>query len=443
MKLDLTDRIIMRLEIPSADNGPKDYPDIAVKQLVMTVRPTGSRAWTLRYRFGKGADRKQRRLTLGTWPEMKTEEARELALRARKLLAQDIDPIEWEAEQQRQREAERKAVAERSFAVMAKKFILSQRRNERRSWVNQARALGLRVKPGSADDKPDFTLIEGSLAERWRDKPLVDFERLDISLAVDELIDQDLPAAAQMRLAILKSFFGWAENKGLIPQSPVGNYNPKLPKGKRERVLSDDEIRWLWKAAEAEHYPFKQFILLLLMTGQRRCEVAGIRYVEIAGDVWTLPGSRAKNKRSHTIPLSDLASAVVQSCPRHMSGYAITCGDGPISGFSKLKKRIDARMAEQAGPGVEIRQWGLHDLRRTVATGMASLGIPPHVVEAVENRVSGIFSGVVGTYNRHDYLPEKREALQRWADHVAKIVAGDDMQAIKPEPSNVVALSRA
>jgi len=324
MELDLTDKIIMRLPLPSVAAGARDYPDQAVKQLTLTVRPTGSRSWTLRYRAGEGAQRKQRRLTVGTWPEMKIDEARELAIRARKLLAQGIDPIEWEAEQRRQRALERQEIAERSFARMAESFVRSQRKSDVRSWVSQARILGLRVRPGSDGAKPKFALIEGGLAERWKDKPIATFERLDLALAINEFIDRDLPEAARARLAIVRSFFNWAVNQGYLNQSPIEKFKLKLEKVTRSRVLSDDELRLLWQATEAEHYPFQQFIRFLVLTGQRRCEASGLRFSEIGGGNWELPAARSKNKRAHLVPLSSQAADLIKSCPRHLSGYVFT-----------------------------------------------------------------------------------------------------------------------
>jgi integrase len=436
MKLDLTERAILRIPIP--EKGPRDYPDNHIRQLVLTIRPTGSRSWTLRYRIGRGADRRQRRLTLGTWPELSTEEAREKALQARKLLAKGIDPVEYEAEQRRQEAEKRLAMLEWSFPKLAERFIHFQRKRGRRTWIAQARVLGFKVQPGS-DEKPELIIIDGSLADRWCNRPVAEIERLDITAAVDELMDSDRPEAARTRLNLLKTFFAWCENANYISRSPADRYKLDLNRQGRDRVLSDDELRWLWKAAAAEPYPYGQFIQLLMLTGQRRNEVAGLPHSEIKGDVWELPAQRSKNKHAHKIPLSPAAAAVIASTPRNLCGWVFTSTHkGPVSGFSIMKKRIEERMAEIAGRGVQIPQWGLHDIRRSVATGMASIGILPAVIEKVLNHTGGQFSGVAGIYNRHDYLPEKREALERWADHLMKIVDGEAQQ--KPETSNVIAI---
>lgn len=437
MKRDLNERAILRLPFP--EKGPRDYPDAQIRQLVLTIRPSASRSWTLRYRFGEGAERRQRRITLGTWPELSTEEAREKALQARKLLAKGIDPVEHAAEQRRQEAQKRQALMERSFPKLAERFIHFQRKRERRSWADQARVLGFSVKRG-ADDKIDIVIADGGLADRWRDRPTAELERLDVTAAVDELLDADKPEAARQRLNLLKTFFSWCENGGYISRSPVERYKLDLDRKSRDRVLSDDELRWLWKAAEAEAYPWKQFVHLLMLTGQRRAEVAGLRRSEIKGAVWELPAARSKNKHAHKIPLSPAAAAVIASTPRNLTGvvFMSVLTGRPVTGFSVLKERIDARMAEMAGPGVEIPQWGFHDIRRSVATGAASIGILPAIIEQVLNHRGGEISGVAAVYNRFDYLGPKREALERWADHLMMIV-NSDAQPI-PETSNVVAM---
>ena len=178
----------------------------------------------------------------------------------------------------------------------------------------------------------------------------------------------------------------------------------------------------------------------MLLIGQRRNEVAGMTRGELSDDraTWNIPGSRTKNGRAHTVPLSPLVRELIASVKAKPDSPFIftTTGTTPVSGWSRMKDRLDAAMlaaAREEGHAV-IQPWTLHDLRRTFVTGMVELHVPPHVVELVVNHISGTRAGVAGTYNRSELLPERKAALERWATHVAGIVA--------PPQENVVSLPR-
>ena len=172
--------------------------------------------------------------------------------------------------------------------------------------------------------------------------------------------------------------------------------------------------------AEAEGFPFAPCIQLLLLTGQRRGEVSGMRWSELDFEnaIWTIPAKRAKNGSAHMVPLAPLALEVIRTVPRYLDSDFVftTTGRTAISGFGRLKRRLDIAF----GPDAE--DWRVHDLRRTVATNMAMLKVQPQVIEAVLNHKSGLVSGVAAIYNRHSYLDEKREALEAWANRVAEII---------------------
>jgi integrase len=180
-------------------------------------------------------------------------------------------------------------------------------------------------------------------------------------------------------------------------------------------------------------YPFGPLGQLLLLTGQRRGEVAQMTERELSGDTWHLDASRTKNKRPHDVPLSRAARAILAGIERIKGrhGYIFTTtGETPVSGFSRGHRVINAKMIElaskAAGEPVEIPRWTWHDLRRTMATGLARLGVPVRVTEAVINHVSGTGGGIVAVYQRHDYAAEKREAMELWGEAVADILAGLD-----------------
>ena len=199
----------------------------------------------------------------------------------------------------------------------------------------------------------------------------------------------------------------------------------------RDRVLGDDEIRLFWQACEDLGQPWGPLGKVLLLTGQRLGEAVGMTDSEITGQTWHLTSQRTKNKRAHDVPLSDAVLVVLGGMERIKSDaeyFHTTTGKTPVSGFAKGRDHIANRMvaiaSEQAGGLVEIPHWTFHDLRRTAATGMARLGIPVRVTEAVLNHISGTGGGIVAVYQRHDYADEKRNALDAWARFVAGLVEG-------------------
>ena len=214
-------------------------------------------------------------------------------------------------------------------------------------------------------------------------------------------------------LSTLSTFFGWvAKRKRLIEMSPCSVHRPETPRA-RDRVLSDAEIRIFWKACDAVSAPFSQALKLLLITGCRLSEVSQMRRGELSedGSIWTIPGARTKNHRAHVVPLPPLARSILATVKPVSNEFVFsTTGRSPISGWARFKARLDAKM--------EAPPWRLHDLRRTCATGMAEIGIAPHIVEAALNHVSGARAGVAGTYNRAAYAQDKRQALEQWAAHI-------------------------
>ena len=202
----------------------------------------------------------------------------------------------------------------------------------------------------------------------------------------------------------------------------------------RDRVLSDEEIKAFWQAASELSWPFENVFKVLLLTGQRREEVAGMRWREIDLDAgtWTIAKERCKNGKAHTVdfspeavrmlaPLGDAAAPRPARTSEEADLVFSTTGRTPVSGFSKTKSRIDARM--QFILGDKFQPWRTHDLRRTAASGMAALGFQPHVIERVLNYVSGAQGGLVGVYQRHEYREERRRAIMAWYAHVMGLLS--------------------
>jgi integrase len=203
----------------------------------------------------------------------------------------------------------------------------------------------------------------------------------------------------------LSACFAWAMREGLALSNPVANTN-KRDEQTRDRVLSNEELGRIWNAAGADAYG--TIIKLLILTGQRRSEIAELRWSEVNGDAMNLPGDRTKNKRPHVIPLGATSRRLLAEVPR--AGENVF----KFANWSIHKRTLDERSG--------VAGWVIHDIRRSVATGMADIGIQPHIIEAVLNHVSGHRAGVAGIYNRANYAAEKAAALARWDEHVAYIV---------------------
>jgi integrase len=206
----------------------------------------------------------------------------------------------------------------------------------------------------------------------------------------------------------------------------VPEYGRLRPKRAATGFLADDELNAVWQGAEAIGWPFGQIIRMLVLTGQRRGEVAGMRWQELNFDAktWTLPKERCKNGIEHVVPLSRPAIEILESLPRIAGDLVFSYNGRTVpDGFDRAKKRIDAFIAGRKGQ--PIPEWRLHDLRRTFASGCARLGIAIHVVERCLNHSSGTFRGIVSVYQKHDFADEKRVAMETWARHVESVVSGD------------------
>lgn len=235
-----------------------------------------------------------------------------------------------------------------------------------------------------------------------------------------ERIARDHPHAAKQARAGLSRFFKTMVSKGIAPRNPVVDVETPATPGARDRVLKDDELRAVWRAT-AGGDEFSQIVRLLILSGQRREEVSGMLWdeVDLANATWSLPGSRTKNGLPHEVPLSAPMLEILQRRDdvrlegrTHVFGRSGRTG---FSGFSKGKALLDERCPLAS-------HWRIHDLRRSVSTGLARLRVRHEVIEALLNHVSGAKSGVAGTYNRHLYDAEKREALDLWAEHTAAFV---------------------
>jgi integrase len=281
------------------------------------------------------------------------------------------------------------------------------------------------TKPRTAEETE--RLFRLHVLPTWGGRKVEDITRADVIELLDGIVDQGSPIAANRTLAATRKLFNWCVERSIIPVSPCTGVQLPTPEKSRDRILSDHELRLVWRAAEQVGWPFGPLVQLLILTGQRRDEVARMRWSEIRenGTLWTIPGDRTKNGVVHDVPLSKPAQQLLNVLPRMAGAEYVftTTGSTPVSGYSNAKERLDSvilqlaqEAAEADGKAVDqVQPWRLHDIRRTVASGMARLGQPVHVIEAVLNHRSGTISGIAAVYNRYSYYSEKRQALDDWS----------------------------
>ena len=273
--------------------------------------------------------------------------------------------------------------------------------------------------------------------------PVAEIERRDIVSQIDRIVKENGASAADHCRATLSAFFAWCIERQYRDDNPSSGIAKRSTSSSRSRVLSDSELSEIWRHAGDGGYG--AIVKLLMLTGQRRAEIGGLRWSEFGEYTRriNLPTDRVKNRREHIVPLSDQAMAVLASVPRwegHEYMFGKT-GKTGFSGWSKSKMRHERRInTAREKQGLEnMPDWGLHDLRRTVASGMARLGVALPVIERVLNHQSGSFAGIVGVYQRHTFEDEMRVALERWGKHVINVCETSEdrqlvEQAIDPSP---------
>jgi integrase len=389
----LTKSTVTRLALPP---GKKEMIvfDEEMRGFGLRLREGGKKTWIAQYRFGK----QQRRVTIGTTATLSLDSARAEAAKILSAVTLGTDP-------QVAKFTAREAAAT-TFRSVVQDYLQHTEPKHREAY--------------HAD-------VKRYLEEHWSalaSLPLDKITRPTVATHLDRITNERGAFAADRARANLSAFFAWALARGLASTNPVvGTQRPADPKA-RDRVLSDAELRLVWQhAGEGD---FGTIVRLLILTATRRDEVANMRWSEIADNGWTIPAERAKNGEPHELPLPTTAAALVSAVHRRTKRDLIFGeGTGGFSGWSKSKERLDARMLKamrELDPKAKLPPWRLHDLRRTTATGMAELGVQPHVVEAVLNHRSGHKAGVAGVYNRATYRAEKQAALALWASRIETLI---------------------
>ncbi|WP_442577977.1 tyrosine-type recombinase/integrase [Mesorhizobium sp. ASY16-5R] len=427
-------------------NSRREIPDGALPGMYLVVQPSGAKSWALRYRVGG----KPKKLTIGPTllkrdgPEvdevlplgqaMTLAEARRAARAALQNVAEGTDPSEAKkaikAAPVLQAEADRDTVEK-----LGERFVDRYCKPRNRSWKEVDRQFRSEINP-----------VMGT-------RRVQDVAKRDVLDLLDAIVDRGSPVTANRVLATLKTFFRWLEDRDVVASSPAEKVKKPSAESSRERVLTDAEIKLFWKATAGFEYPFGPMWRFLLLTGQRRNEVAGMMRAELDLDennpCWTIPANRTKNGLKHVVPLGPACVDILAALPRiGKKGFAFTTtGETAVSGFSRSKARLDAVMlgllkkqAAEAGGNPEevaLAQWGLHDLRRTMVTRMAALGVGLPVIERCVNHTSGSFAGIVGVYQLHEFIAERRQAFTTWANFIDALVSGESTA------SNVVMLREA
>lgn len=334
---------------------------------------------------------------------------------------------------------------EKAKSILAKVQLEGDPHAERRdARAKAALTMGSLIEPYLAAHKVEVrptTYTEDARALRvsWlplHSKPLGSVTRRDV-VELLESMAEETPYAANRARVVLSGFYAWTIERGHVAANPVAGTKPVSKEESRSRFLSDDELSAVLTSVYAD--VFGSIVRLLALTGQRRDEVGGMCWSELDRNngLWTIPAGRSKNKRAHVVPLTAPVLAIIGMCG-HVDDRDQLFGSGAngYAGWSKSKRKLDEALVRN---GHEVAPWRLHDLRRTVGTGMARLGVAPHVIERVLNHRTGqdgqpgAMTSLGLTYNRHKYGDEMRDALQLWSNHIASIVAGrSHKEAIPP-----------
>jgi integrase len=341
------------------------------------------RTYIAQYKIGS----KHRRMTLGSAAKVTLENAR---AHAKKIFAQKQlgnDPANDRAEV-------RRAAGHTLGAEIVKYLAVQKQKLKPRSYVETKRHL-------EKDWKPLHGIAIASIG------------RANVAATMAVLAKERGPVTANRDRASLSAFYRWAIGEGLCDQNPVTGTNRQEESGPRERALSDAELAKVWLAAPDDDYG--RIMQLLILTGCRREEIGGLKQSEIdlEARTLTLPPDRTKNSQEHVVPLSEAAHAILKAIPPRDREHVFGTGNGGFGGWSKSKEKIEQAAKLKA-------DWTLHDIRRTVRTGLGKLGVQPHVAEAILNHLP---AKLIRTYDRNTYAAEKKAALDLWAAHLKVAVA--------------------
>ena len=389
-RLKLTKSAIDVLPTPAKDVV---YWDSGCPGFGVKITPKGRKVFIVLYRAG-GAGSRLRKYTIGPYGRVTLHQARGAALKIFAARTEGRDPA---AEKQ---QARRRLVVDRVEDLV--ELFITEHVSKTRSAREISRLLRREVNPS------------------WGTRSVHEIGKRQIIELVTEVAARGTPSAANKLLKMVKAFFGWCVGRAILDVSPANGLTAPAREKARDRVLGDDELARVLLAARRIGYPYGGIVELLALTGQRREEVAQLTWdeLDIAHCTWELPASRTKNGKSHIVHLSKVAIAVLMRVPKLGKFVFSLSGTKPFRSFSAAKRELDQLS--------EVKGWRLHDLRRTCVSGMARLGVAPHVADKVLNHQAGTISGVAAVYQRHEFLVERQDALERWGAHVAGLLKRAD-----------------
>lgn len=368
-----------------------EIADADTKGLYLVVQPSGVKSFAVRYRH-KGQTVKY---TLGRFPKLTLSEARQAAIEVMSLVERGIDPKDVKTTPER-------------FEIAFQEF-LDRHVSQNRSQYEVERQLKHDLLPA----------FEGML--------LTDITKKDIIKVLDKAVDRGAKVMANRLLATLRKFFSWAMARDLVADNPCATLEPPSKEHPRDRILSHQEIKLFWHSAELlsedndQTKAYERYFKLLLLCGQRRTEVAEMRWEELDQNTWHLPAARSKNAKGHAVPLTEFMRQIIGPNSGTTDFVFSVTGKHPINNIGRMTSRLKAIM-EQEASGKYLANWKPHDLRRTVASEMARLGIYQEVLERLQNRSGGKLGGLAGVYNRYDYESEKHDALSKWHNSLRAIL---------------------
>ena len=389
-KIKLSKRVIEELEPMEKDQF---YWDTGITGLALKVTPKGKKTFLVQYRPG-GRGTPTRKMFIGPFGEVTFHKAQTEAKRILGLRAEGRDPA-FEKQQ-----AKHRAISNR-FSDVASDFLTKH--------VSQNR---------TADETA--RILKRDVLPNWGKRGIHEIGKRDVNDLLDAVVARGSHVMANRLLAVLRKLFNWSVSRGIITASPCEGLSAPYREKARDRVLSNDELVAIINTAKQMGGAFGSIIRMLILTAQRRNEVSEMAWDELDLDnnQWGIPSPRTKNEKPHTVHLSEQAAAVVTEV-KNIGPFVFTSnGKTPFSGFSKSKKRLD----ELSG----VSEWRLHDIRRTVTSGMAQLGIQPHIADKILNHQSGTISGVAAVYQRHEFLEERKTALNAWGNYVQSLLDKTD-----------------
>lgn len=385
----LTDLGIKKLAPPKV--GQVELWDARIPGFGIRVSRAGTKAFVLVYRFHGRA----RRVTLGRYPFLSLGDARARAQEALGLVALGRDPATEKIRARHSNHIE-------NFGGFVTHFIDTYARPKNRS----------------ADETQ--RLLQREFVSVWGDRRVVDITKQDVIAVLDHIMQDGRHTMANRSLAAVRKLFNWAVERGAIEQSPCAGITKPAKEVSRDRVLTDGELRAVWEATVATDYPFGLMVQMLILTGQRRSEISSMRWSDLdkVRGVWSIPAESTKAGRPHSVLLTKQVQELLARTPRFDTDLVFPARGQkhrPFSGFGKCKARLD----ELCG----VRDWTLHDLRRTFSTIQARVGTPPHITERILNHQVGSLTAVAKIYNRYSYFDEMREAMCNYEKELQRILS--------------------